>query len=341
MFQVDLGNTRFAGYDYLDLFSDSRALVGSFSAGRPLVQNLNLVHSNAAILVLRSTSDKTKFSLRYTCNESDEIKFFGHYFTPTRFIFMVVTSSMVIIFVFVVLPVGYCWHRRATRVAAEIFQHSLVVLHAEHQRQLAADEEVESKTMKQLQELPMQTWRIKEESNADHPDCCLCLEPFKAEDRLRVLPCSHYFHKECVDKWFASRRFRPRSCPTCRSNPLVAVASTATGSPTASSEGPDLEAAPSIVAPVTDVRSRADEVVVEDMEESRDDVENGATICIPGSSPHVDGNSCDVGHGVQGGETSHSCFRSSPALAIGRPGSSHESIAAAMPASVGSSDVVL
>merc|ERR1712151_841264 len=92
--------------------------------------------------------------------------------------------------------------------------------HADYQRRrhtVAAEEE--NQVVHDLQALPVTC--AKEAQGTDGQDCCLCLESFAAEDEVRILPCSHLFHKDCVDKWFAARRFRPRSCPNCRQNPLA------------------------------------------------------------------------------------------------------------------------
>ncbi|CAN6246241.1 unnamed protein product [Urochloa humidicola] len=44
-------------------------------------------------------------------------------------------------------------------------------------------------------------------------ECAVCLEPFGAGDRRRVLPgCEHGFHAECVDSWLRETR----RCPICR-----------------------------------------------------------------------------------------------------------------------------
>ena len=46
------------------------------------------------------------------------------------------------------------------------------------------------------------------------PNCAICMEDFKAGDRLRSLPCKHDFHKECVDRWLAVNS----TCPMCRAS---------------------------------------------------------------------------------------------------------------------------
>ncbi|CAH0479992.1 unnamed protein product [Peronospora belbahrii] len=42
--------------------------------------------------------------------------------------------------------------------------------------------------------------------------CCICLNAYEASQSLRVLPCAHHFHKECVDEWLLVNS----TCPTCR-----------------------------------------------------------------------------------------------------------------------------
>ncbi|KMT09329.1 hypothetical protein BVRB_6g134240 [Beta vulgaris subsp. vulgaris] len=44
--------------------------------------------------------------------------------------------------------------------------------------------------------------------------CCVCLSTLiKEGEDIKVLPCLHHFHSECVDMWFNARR---KTCPICR-----------------------------------------------------------------------------------------------------------------------------
>ncbi|XP_057462906.1 E3 ubiquitin-protein ligase At1g63170-like [Actinidia eriantha] len=42
--------------------------------------------------------------------------------------------------------------------------------------------------------------------------CCICLAKYAENDELRELPCCHFFHVECVDKWLKIYA----SCPLCK-----------------------------------------------------------------------------------------------------------------------------
>lgn len=43
--------------------------------------------------------------------------------------------------------------------------------------------------------------------------CCICLAKYEDNDELRELPCSHFFHTQCVDKWLKINA----TCPLCKS----------------------------------------------------------------------------------------------------------------------------
>lgn len=42
--------------------------------------------------------------------------------------------------------------------------------------------------------------------------CCICLARYVDNDDLRLLPCGHFFHKDCVDKWLKINAL----CPLCK-----------------------------------------------------------------------------------------------------------------------------
>lgn len=42
--------------------------------------------------------------------------------------------------------------------------------------------------------------------------CIICLENYTERSYKRNLPCEHYFHKKCIDKWILDCK---PSCPLC------------------------------------------------------------------------------------------------------------------------------
>ena len=51
----------------------------------------------------------------------------------------------------------------------------------------------------------------------EEPCCPVCICDYEENDRLRVLPCSHVFHADCVDQWLAVNA----TCPLCRKSIFV------------------------------------------------------------------------------------------------------------------------
>lgn len=44
--------------------------------------------------------------------------------------------------------------------------------------------------------------------------CPICLDYFGSGDMLRVMPCKHKYHKDCLDKWLKIKA----TCPICNLN---------------------------------------------------------------------------------------------------------------------------
>lgn len=51
---------------------------------------------------------------------------------------------------------------------------------------------------------------VKEDDIIDK--CIICLENYKLKTYKRSLPCDHFFHKKCIDKWILDYK---SSCPLC------------------------------------------------------------------------------------------------------------------------------
>mmetsp|Transcript_27518 Transcript_27518/g.50227 ORF Transcript_27518/g.50227 Transcript_27518/m.50227 type:complete len:213 (-) Transcript_27518:29-667(-) len=48
----------------------------------------------------------------------------------------------------------------------------------------------------------------------DNDDCAICLESFRLCEVVRRFPCTHFFHKKCVDQWL----LQSAACPSCRTS---------------------------------------------------------------------------------------------------------------------------
>ncbi|NWS19493.1 RN150 protein, partial [Pachyramphus minor] len=57
------------------------------------------------------------------------------------------------------------------------------------------------------------------ETEPDFDNCAVCIEGYKPNDVVRILPCRHLFHKSCVDPWLLDHR----TCPMCKMNILKAL----------------------------------------------------------------------------------------------------------------------
>jgi hypothetical protein len=64
-------------------------------------------------------------------------------------------------------------------------------------------------TKREFQQLPHR----KVKADNDGEECSICLCQYIRNQRLRVLPCSHYFHTRCIERWLTKMS---TSCPLCR-----------------------------------------------------------------------------------------------------------------------------
>jgi hypothetical protein len=43
--------------------------------------------------------------------------------------------------------------------------------------------------------------------------CIICMDNYENEDVLKILPCHHYYHKECIKEWLLKYN---HICPICK-----------------------------------------------------------------------------------------------------------------------------
>ncbi|XP_033752078.1 E3 ubiquitin-protein ligase RNF6-like [Pecten maximus] len=66
-------------------------------------------------------------------------------------------------------------------------------------------------TEAQSSRLPVRTYQANGDKQ-DSEDCLICMCEYDQGDRLKMLPCFHEFHSQCIDKWIMGNA----SCPVCR-----------------------------------------------------------------------------------------------------------------------------
>ncbi|KAJ2357734.1 E3 ubiquitin-protein ligase rnf13 [Coemansia erecta] len=52
-------------------------------------------------------------------------------------------------------------------------------------------------------------------SHIHEENCAVCLDDFAVGDKVRLLPCKHYFHVSCIDQWLTKNT---AVCPLCNLN---------------------------------------------------------------------------------------------------------------------------
>jgi len=58
----------------------------------------------------------------------------------------------------------------------------------------------------------MTTVRTVDGDEVDVPPCVICQDGMEGGQRVRVLPCDHTFHTECIDRWLSEHQ----TCPMCK-----------------------------------------------------------------------------------------------------------------------------
>ncbi|KAJ1732741.1 hypothetical protein LPJ72_003243 [Coemansia sp. Benny D160-2] len=60
----------------------------------------------------------------------------------------------------------------------------------------------------------LRPWHVPTETS--QPNCVVCLEEYAVGDDVRVLPCGHVFHDQCITPWLLRPKSRFHECPMCK-----------------------------------------------------------------------------------------------------------------------------
>ncbi|XP_077416590.1 RING finger protein 215 [Vanacampus margaritifer] len=90
-----------------------------------------------------------------------------------------------------------------------------------HDRQLHDNMESLPKQdiLKTMSSLRTKTYRRPKVRRGETENCAVCLEAFNHNQCLRVLPCRHEYHRDCVDPWLLLHH----TCPLCKRSILGGV----------------------------------------------------------------------------------------------------------------------
>ncbi|CAH0561074.1 unnamed protein product [Brassicogethes aeneus] len=70
-----------------------------------------------------------------------------------------------------------------------------------------------SAAKKAVCKIPTRTLKSGDKEIQGEAECCpICIEAYKSGDVIRLLPCSHDYHKVCIDPWLLEHR----TCPMCK-----------------------------------------------------------------------------------------------------------------------------
>ncbi|VVB08626.1 unnamed protein product [Arabis nemorensis] len=75
------------------------------------------------------------------------------------------------------------------------------------------DRECPCMTINSIRRMPTTIFTGVCEEASTSISCAICIEDYNIGDRLRILPCRHKFHVECVDVWLGQRK---SFCPVCK-----------------------------------------------------------------------------------------------------------------------------
>lgn len=203
--------------DFIRIFGKNGEFLAQFSKDEPMPPKMKISHhdTGSVVIQLHSGSPETYFSLEYTCTKSQDVKVLWYHVAPAMlpWVWGTIIATLVLVKCLMTL-VMFKWYK---------FDRD--------RREERENAKEEQRVAKELKELPSMSWRDTKVLYKDDDDVCsLCLDAYEEDDSLVVLPCKHYFHQECVSRWFSTKRqSKHPTCPKCRRNPIERKSSSGEG----------------------------------------------------------------------------------------------------------------
>ena len=63
-----------------------------------------------------------------------------------------------------------------------------------------------------IKSFPVSKIKNVKKLSEDKKKCSICLEKFKNNDNTMIIPCTHLFHPNCIQKWMKIKNI----CPICK-----------------------------------------------------------------------------------------------------------------------------
>jgi E3 ubiquitin-protein ligase RNF13 len=76
-------------------------------------------------------------------------------------------------------------------------------LRQQSQRRRRRSDRKRNKRGEEFSHLPLKAFC---EKKGETDECVICLDEYQRGDILRVLPCKHKFHSQCIDTWLLTRK---------------------------------------------------------------------------------------------------------------------------------------
>ena len=74
-----------------------------------------------------------------------------------------------------------------------------------------SDDNSDSISKEALESLPVVEFKDSNISTED-ANCGICLCSYESNDLIKLLPCGHHFHSDCIDQWLSVNK----TCPYCK-----------------------------------------------------------------------------------------------------------------------------